>query len=383
MATAVSKEKRSWVRLGPEIPAPGRPRRGDGPATRRGFGERRPRRHDIGCLDNPVTWAASWSDIPAPSRTGTHRDRTGARKFRPGQARRSPPGIASPRQNGFARALASALDRSRQFLVPHAPRCSTGFRRLRPSRIWMPVSWREIRSLTRSGQRGAAPFHAGPELQPRESLFSEKPLGIGFGRGSALPRPGVGPDRRGRSGGRAVGATSGTPTPTSIQSPTRTHDRKSGRLAISGSVLRRYARDGRLAGTTIPLRYRPGTPAKPAGRMTLDDGFRAHPIPASDGGRSRPSPSPWPWPSDSSPAPGAIPRPGGGRRSRAAIHGQGAGLGGRARLRPWLERSPDDGQAWLPPRRRCFAFEGRDAEAIDAYGHITPGRPCRGSPTRR
>ncbi len=46
-----------------------------------------------------------------------------------------------------------------------------------------------------------------------------------------------------------------------------------------------------------------------------------------------------------------------------------------ARLRPWLERSPGDGQAWLR-LGGVLAFEGRDAEAIDAYGHITPGDPA-------
>ena len=46
-----------------------------------------------------------------------------------------------------------------------------------------------------------------------------------------------------------------------------------------------------------------------------------------------------------------------------------------ARLLPWLERSPDDGQAWLR-LGGVLAFEGRDAEALDALGHVKPADPA-------
>ncbi len=46
-----------------------------------------------------------------------------------------------------------------------------------------------------------------------------------------------------------------------------------------------------------------------------------------------------------------------------------------ARLIPWLERSPDDGQARLR-LGGVLAFEGRHAEAVDALGRIGPTDPA-------
>ena len=46
-----------------------------------------------------------------------------------------------------------------------------------------------------------------------------------------------------------------------------------------------------------------------------------------------------------------------------------------ARLLAWLSRAPDDAQAWLR-LGGVLAFEGRDTEAIEAFGHVKPADPA-------